>query len=68
MIECAGSIKIDPGLRPEVVRSMWEAQGYPDPDEYEQPAPPMQWIEAVRISGNTQESWHFSRRRAIGFG
>jgi DNA invertase Pin-like site-specific DNA recombinase len=49
----AGSIKIDPVLRPEVAHALLDAQDCPD--RYEWPAPPMEWIEAVRNSAIPHE-------------
>jgi len=62
----AGTVKIDPSLRPEVARALLAAQGWPAAGSYMEPAPPLAWIEAVGavgISGNTQEFDHFRLAR-----
>src|SRR4051794_30060336 len=44
----AGPVKIDPILRPEVVRTLLAKRA----ETTSLPAPPMEWLEAVRMSAN----------------
>ena len=56
----AGTVKIDPNRREEVLYGMLRERvvGWPELGDYEHPVTPMAWIEATRDSANDQHPWH----------